>query len=221
MGPVDTNLQTKTGSAMNKRLLSTLLASSIIALQAVTPIGAQAVETPAAGDKRAEILQLLDAMRATKEAEMGFNLMMNAEISSLSDAIRESIDKQPGKTTAEKDEEKKAVIAKLDEYMDHFKAHVLEEVDFKKVVRDTFVNLYDKYYSTEEIDSLLAFYRSPVGQKTLDVAPKLTQEAIQNINGSMKDGMQRAQQKLQAEIQADKAKAAEAAGATKPITTTK
>ena len=43
---------------------------------------------------------------------------------------------------------------------------------------DLVVPIYDKYYTREEIHDLTAFYQSPVGQKTIQVLPKLSADAI-------------------------------------------
>ena len=55
--------------------------------------------------------------------------------------------------------------------------------NFTKEVRsdeliDLIVPIYDKYYTREEIHDLMAFYQSPVGQKTVKILPKLSAEAI-------------------------------------------
>ncbi len=39
--------------------------------------------------------------------------------------------------------------------------------------------IYHKYYSLEEIQQLLDFYSSPIGRKSVDVMPELTQESSQ------------------------------------------
>ena len=38
--------------------------------------------------------------------------------------------------------------------------------------------VYDKYYTHEEIEELIAFYQSPVGQKTIKILPALTTESM-------------------------------------------
>src|SRR6187401_3629030 len=38
--------------------------------------------------------------------------------------------------------------------------------------------LYDKYFSNEEIKGLIAFYESPLGQKTVQVLPALSSESM-------------------------------------------
>lgn len=55
--------------------------------------------------------------------------------------------------------------------------------DFLKQVNaddliDLVVPVYDKYYSLQDIHDLIAFYQSPVGQKTIQVLPQLSAETI-------------------------------------------
>jgi hypothetical protein len=38
--------------------------------------------------------------------------------------------------------------------------------------------LYDKYFSNDEIKGLIAFYESPLGQKTIQVLPSLMSESV-------------------------------------------
>ena len=48
------------------------------------------------------------------------------------------------------------------------------KVDFSGINRE----LYDKYFSNDEILGLIAFYESPVGKKTLQILPEVQKEAM-------------------------------------------
>lgn len=59
--------------------------------------------------------------------------------------------------------------------------------DIQETLRETFkpdemvreiIPVYEKYLSVEDLRSILAFYRSPVGQKLLHVQPQLTKDAM-------------------------------------------
>jgi len=55
--------------------------------------------------------------------------------------------------------------------------------DFAKEIKpDDLINLivpvYDKYYTEEDIDQLIAFYNTPVGKKMTEVLPMITQESM-------------------------------------------
>jgi len=54
---------------------------------------------------------------------------------------------------------------------------MLEE--FKKIdMTRVSAELYDKYFTNEDIKGMIQFYESPVGQKTIQVLPTLTQESM-------------------------------------------
>jgi hypothetical protein len=48
-----------------------------------------------------------------------------------------------------------------------------------------YVKLYADTYSEEEIDGILAFYKSPVGQKMLEMTPKLSAGGMDIVQGRM------------------------------------
>ncbi|MBI5415336.1 MAG: DUF2059 domain-containing protein, partial [Candidatus Omnitrophica bacterium] len=41
------------------------------------------------------------------------------------------------------------------------------------------VPIYDKYYTPDELKEIVAFYKSPAGQKVIEATPKIMQEAMQ------------------------------------------
>lgn len=54
---------------------------------------------------------------------------------------------------------------------------------FKKEINpseliDLIVPIYEKYYSLEEVKQLIAFYKTPIGQKTISVLPKITNDSM-------------------------------------------
>ena len=62
-------------------------------------------------------------------------------------------------------------------------AAIASEVLREKIGRpgglvDFLVGIYDKYYTSSEIQKLLSFYQSDVGRKSLSVAPRLAEEAM-------------------------------------------
>lgn len=41
------------------------------------------------------------------------------------------------------------------------------------------IPIYDKYYSADELKNIIDFFRSPAGQKVVEVTPKIMQETLQ------------------------------------------
>ncbi len=44
---------------------------------------------------------------------------------------------------------------------------------------DLIVPIYAKYYTQEDIDGLIAFYQTPLGQKVVSTLPQISQESVQ------------------------------------------
>lgn len=40
------------------------------------------------------------------------------------------------------------------------------------------IPIYDKYYTEEDIDQLIGFYKSPIGKKVIETLPQITQESM-------------------------------------------
>lgn len=56
-------------------------------------------------------------------------------------------------------------------------AEIKTEMDFDALL-ESYVPIYDKYLSHEEIQGLIKFYRSEVGQQFVKATPQITQETM-------------------------------------------
>lgn len=161
----------------------------IIAVSCLISLGLQvrsASAEEAAGGSAAEKLpvmnELLETSRVTRNAQLGFNLVFEQEVKGLNAALAARIDQETKLSTEDKEKAKKELLAKLDKRMERFKELSNQKVNLGKIVSDVYTKLYDKYFTLQELKDMLAFYKSPTGQKSLDVLPQLTNEAIQMIN---------------------------------------
>ena len=48
-------------------------------------------------------------------------------------------------------------------------------------VKEDKLKLYDRYYTQEEINDLIAFYKSPVGRKYVHVSPEITKAIVMKV----------------------------------------
>ncbi|MBN4003041.1 DUF2059 domain-containing protein [Nostoc sp. LPT] len=64
---------------------------------------------------------------------------------------------------------------------------------------DEFIPIYNKYFTNEEIKQIIAFYQTPLGQKTITVIPQITQESTAIGIRYGKVAVERALKKLEAE----------------------
>ncbi len=56
-------------------------------------------------------------------------------------------------------------------------------------IKDDIAKLYAKYYTVDELKKLTEFYKTPLGQKTLKVTPKLSMEGQKIVRAKLKKNM--------------------------------
>ena len=71
--------------------------------------------------------------------------------------------------------EQQAISTKMNA---RFRQRVLTEIDFRKVIEDMMLPLYDKFFTEAELADLIAFYKTPTGEKTLTIMPELFGQAF-------------------------------------------
>lgn len=84
------------------------------------------------------------------------------------------------------------MIAKLDQVTDE----VIKSVDMEEMLQ-AMTPVYQKHLTKGDLEALVAFYSTPVGQKILREMPAITQEAMQAVSGIMQKEMEIAMQKAQ------------------------
>ncbi|WP_086686336.1 DUF2059 domain-containing protein [Nostoc sp. T09] len=74
----------------------------------------------------------------------------------------------------------------------------LAELKPEEMIND-FIPIYNKYFTNDEIKQIIAFYQTPLGQKTLTVLPQLSRESAAIGIRYGKEAAARAIKKLEAE----------------------
>jgi hypothetical protein len=78
--------------------------------------------------------------------------------------------------------------------------------------------VYEKHFTKGDIDSLIAFYSSPTGEKMLREMPSIMTEAMQSMTPIMTKYMETVQQRLQKETDVMIAQSKKASSPTTPAT---
>lgn len=87
---------------------------------------------------------------------------------------------------------------KLEKYFNQMFDIMQEELSWEKM-KDDYIQIYTAVYTEEEINELIAFYESPIGQKMTAKMPQLVQESMQ-VSQKFVQNMMPKIQKLAAEI---------------------
>lgn len=62
---------------------------------------------------------------------------------------------------------------------EEIKSVINEEIVVKGAYKNMLYPIYDKHYSNNELEQLIAFNKTPLGQKVIRVMPTITQEGMQ------------------------------------------
>ncbi|AFY40263.1 Protein of unknown function DUF2059 [[Leptolyngbya] sp. PCC 7376] len=160
-------------------MLKSFFASTAIALSvSLAPISVFAESEPIHPETiSAEKLALIDELRVlTKRDENATQVLdiMMSQMQEQASVMSQGLfgeDADPA-MTAVFDE----TFARI---MDRMYTLMQEKIDFVAVQQEIDLKLYDEYFSEPELADLIAFYKTPTGQKTAEIYPQLTQRSMQ------------------------------------------
>lgn len=117
-----------------------------------------------------------DASKRAKVQEMFTILHLDANMKRLTDSLMQQV-----RNVTQKQLEGSTLTPDQQQKVDDFQKKAFDLVEKStswSVVEPDYVTLYAETYSEPEIDGILAFYKSPVGQSLLAKTPELTTKSI-------------------------------------------
>lgn len=175
---------------MNKLILIALTivvcvfgAKSTLAQQKVTP------------EKEALIKELLSVSGATKQVRDAANLMASFQRTEAERSISDLADDLKTLSPEEKDALKKSTTESVGRITKRFDEFFNKELDLDTMLQEVVVPVYDKHFSESELRDLIAFYKSPTGQKMITAMPQLTADVmtgfLEKIGPKLRDFVKR------------------------------
>ena len=143
-----------------------------------TPAPAAAAPVVVSAEARAAIKELLAAMNTRENLTKTFQAMAQALPPQMSQVMNRQLDANAALTA----EQKAKVREGMEQPFDGAVKEAIGIVTAPKLVDETIEKMYGiyaKYYTTAEVKQLVAFYKSPIGAKTLTVTPQAINESFQ------------------------------------------
>jgi hypothetical protein len=175
---------------MFKRILPVLLLCGSIALAADN--SSPSSPAPSNPPSEASIKQLLEVAQARKLIDSVMAQMDNLMQQSIAQATQGQ--KIPPKVQKDIDQRHAEMIAMMKELLDWSKLEPM------------YVRIYQKTFSQQEIDGMIAFYKTPAGQAVIGKMPAVMQntiEEMQQLMGPVMQKMQKMQQDVVAEMKTE------------------
>jgi hypothetical protein len=181
--------------------------AAILLLCCLPLAGAAQAQVPAQGtispEKMEAIKQLMEVTDAANNAKLVMKQLIESLGQTMPSLLSKSMSDQVGGknlTPAQQAEVDKATEAFMAKEMKWATGRIQQAIDFQKLVETVFVPLYDKYYTEQELRDLIAFYKTPTGQKSMLVSPQLAGEAATRSSEFLKPALQQTLQDMQEQM---------------------
>jgi len=169
---------------MRKRFLPGLIA---LAFCLTTALPAYAQDPPMP-EKKALIKELLGLTNASSNSEAIFNQLIEQIQEPLagqaSNMLREWIQAQK-LAPAERTRMEAEVPGSAQRIANHIRSELPKRISFGELAEKVGFEIYDKHFTESEVKDLIAFYKTPVAQKFIRIAPQFTIDMVQMIKNLM------------------------------------
>ncbi len=151
-------------------LVSIILAFAFISANAQTDVSPE---------KQKAIKELSAIINADNKPEELAKAMMGQFNSIQNDLVKGIINDRNDLTIEEKNALEKTLITDAKSATQKFQNRLFEKLEYSSMMEEIMTTVYDKYYTLEELNDLIAFYRTSTGQKSLKVMQPLMLETMQ------------------------------------------
>lgn len=152
----------------------------IVALVAVFCCGTSSAQQTVSPEKQALVRELFEVMGLRKNIEETTQLIFANQEKELPKIMLSLIEGDKNLTQAQKQELKKSTD-EMAGRVNQRNREFLQKFNLAQMVEDISYPLYDKYFTENELRDLIAFYKSPTGQKTISVMPSLMTDVMTDV----------------------------------------
>ncbi len=110
--------------------------------------------------------------------------------------ISTQIEQNSNLTAAQKADLQKSMPEMVARMGKRFQEELNRELDFAKVIEEVNYPLLNKFFTVAELKDLIAFYKSPTGQKAISLQPQIYTEATTRLNAVLIPAMQKVMKKV-------------------------
>jgi uncharacterized protein len=157
-------------------MLKCILPGFVVLLFAVLVAASAQTDMPA--EKRALIRELLDLTGGAAMAEQLTQIVLS-QFQQNYTTMMQNLLTQRQDISAEERQRLLARLASFENFSRKFMAKFPKRINISEILETVYSPLYDKYFNEQELEELIAFYRTPAGRKAIVVLPALMQEGMQ------------------------------------------
>ncbi len=129
-------------------------------------------------EKQALIREFLEVMGGQKSANEMMDMMITFQEKESPKMISSLIEQDDNLTSAQKQELQQMTAESAKRVSKRIREFLTERLNIGQMIEEISFPIYDKNYTESELRDIIAFYRTPTGQKTIALAPQLMMEAM-------------------------------------------
>jgi hypothetical protein len=172
-------------------------------LAMASPGRAQNTQNTMTPEKRALINDLLKVIQAERNIQASMTMAIGVMRKSFAELISKTVPNEIGEKTSESDEARKRAAELTSKTMERFQDRLMKEINVSELVENVTVPLYDKFYTESELKDLIAFYKTPTGQKSISIQPQLTGEGAARTMDYLMPKMQKITREMSDELEGE------------------
>lgn len=127
-------------------------------------------------ERTALVKELMEATGGKKQFTDMTSSMLDMQTDTASQAFDAVFADDKTLTAADRAMIKDLTTESINRMMAKSKEFFAEKLDFDKMVENVFTPVYAKHFTDEDLRAMIAFYRTPTGQKTIKELPQIMSE---------------------------------------------
>jgi len=158
-----------------------VMVSEPVSAQSLTDSTIEISQQPISGRKK-QLIQELIELTGGEQLFRQVSQVTAAQLEQDFQAIIESIPSETiGVSASQKQELLQSLSRDISRIANLYNQRLMEKINFNQIIENVYYPLYDKYYTEEDLQAMINFYKTPTGRKTISVMPQLLQESIQRV----------------------------------------
>lgn len=155
---------------MHKGILKTAFVTALL----LTGLAATATAQSAiSAEKRALIKEMLAATDMQKAGDAMMKTMLDQFEKDSPQRIAESVNALSDLTPPEREKMIREITADNARILKRSRELMMEKIDWSQLMDQLMYPIMDKYYTEDDLKTLIAFYKSPTGKKVLETMPQM------------------------------------------------
>ena len=145
-------------------------------------IGVSNVHAETAEEEFAIYQQYFTVMGTEAQYTQMLDIMLSQFQQGFAAGMGQSMEKSEKLTQEQQQQLQEVAQEAITRYLQRTRTMIEQVMPFDALVKDVYYPVYSKHFTVQEIQAMIAFFESPVGQKFVATTPMLMQEAVVIIN---------------------------------------